>query len=89
MWCLAQYLPLMIADLVPNNNEHWIHYLKLLEIIDYTFAPVITPDKAAYIQMLVEDFLAEFCDLYPHRRLIPKMHYLVHISSWILKYVHS
>ncbi len=89
MWCFARFLPLVIGDLVPDDDEHWCHYAKLLEIIDYVFAPVITPDKASYIGMLIEDFLEEFRELYPERRLIPKMHYMVHIPSWILKYVHE
>lgn len=89
MWCLARYLPLMVGDLVSNADEQWNHYLKLLEIIDYTFAPVITADKSAYIGMLIEDFLEDFCQLYPDRWLIPKMHYMVHIPSWILKYAHQ
>ena len=46
--------------------------------MEYTFAPVITTDKLDYLQMLIQDFLIEFTQLYPDRPLTPKMHYLAH-----------
>ena len=58
----------------------------LLTIMDYVFAPVTTADKADYVAMLVEDFLVDFRDLYPERRLIPKMHYMIHLPSWMKWY---
>ena len=83
MWCLARFLPLIIGDKVPEEDEYWMHFLKLLDIVDYVFAPLTTPDKAAYIAVLMEDFLTEFSSLYPDRSLTPKMHYMIHIPSWI------
>lgn len=55
--------------------------------MDHLFAPVTTAAKADYMSMLVEDFLEEFCKLYPDRRLIPKMHYMLHLATWIKTYV--
>ena len=51
--------------------------------MEYIFAPVITTDKLDYLQMLIQDFLTEFTRLYPERPLTPKMHYLVHMPSWM------
>ena len=54
-----------------------------MDIMDYVFSPVTTADKADYVAMLVEDFNG----LYPERRLIPKMHYMIHLSSWMKWYI--
>lgn len=67
----------MVGDLVSDGDEQWNHYLKLLEIIDYTVAPAITADKSVYIGMLIKGFLEKFHQLFPDRQLIPKMHYMV------------
>lgn len=78
-------MPFLIGQRIPEGNEFWDNYLTLLTIIDHVFAPSTTPDKADYIAILVEDFLVDFSKLYPERRLIPKMHYMIHLPSWIKK----
>ena len=88
MWCLGRILPFLIGQLIPEEDIFWENYLTLLSIMDHVFAPITTANKADYMAMLVEDFLAEFCDLYPERRLIPKMHYMVHMASWLKRYVY-
>ena len=86
MWCLGRFLPLLIGHKIPEGDVFWENYLMLLTIMDYVFAPATTADKADYVSMLVEDFLTDFRDLYPERRLTPKMHYMVHLSSWMKRY---
>ena len=83
MWCLGQFLPLLIGEFIPED-DHWENFLTLLDIIYYVFGPVIMHRLATHISMLVEDFLTEFSTLYG-RPLTPKMHYLVDILSWINK----
>lgn len=87
MWCLGRFLPLLIGHLVPEDHLFWDNFLQLLTIMDYVFAPCTTADKADFVAMLVEDFLTDFKDLYPERRLIPKMHYMVHLPSFMKRYV--
>ena len=82
MWCLGRYLPLLVGHLVPEGDLNWDNFLLLLTIMDYVFSPVTTSDKADYVAVLVEDFLMEFKDLYPERRLIPKMHYMPTWMKW-------
>lgn len=77
---------MLIGDLVPEENEHWENFLQLVTIVDYVFAPVTSTTLATYIGTLIEDYLVEFCRLYPERPLTPKMHYIVHIPSWMKKY---
>ena len=84
MWCFARFLPLMIGDIIPRDDSNWENFLIFLDIMDYVFSPTTTTEKIAFLSVLVEDFLREFCELY-NRPLIPKMHYMVHIPSWILR----
>lgn len=83
IWCLGRFLPVLVGHLVPEGNSYWDNFLTLLTIIDHVFAPVTTPDKADNVAMLVEDFLTDFRELYPERRLIPKMHYMIHLPTWM------
>ena len=84
-WCLGRFLPLLIGDFISDDYQ----YLTYLEIIDEVFAPITSPERADYVGMLIEDFLEEFKLLYPDRPLTPKMHYLVHIPTWMKKYFHN
>ena len=84
-----QYLPILIGDHIPDNYPYWESYLKHLDIMDEIFAPVTTPERIDYVGMLIEDFLGELKDLYPDRPVTPKMHYLVHIPSWMKWYILS
>ena len=39
MWLLARVLPLAIADLVPEDDERWINFLTMMDIVDILFSP--------------------------------------------------
>lgn len=82
-WCLTRYFPLLVGDLVSEDCEQWGNFLDLLKIMEYAFAPVLTDDKTYYMGLLIEEFLSDFTRLYPERRLVPKMHYLVHVPLWM------
>ena len=82
MWCLGRFLPLLIADKIPGDNPYWENFLHHLQIIVEVFAPVTSDDRLDYLGMLIEDFLQDFTTLYK-RSLTPKMHYLVHLPTWI------
>ena len=71
-------LPLVIGDLVPDNNPHWEHFLCLLETEEIVFAQRTTVQLAAYLSVLVESYLREYTNLY-EKPVTPKQHYMVHI----------
>ena len=85
-WCLGRFLPLLIGDLIPKEDDHWENYLQLMTIMDYIFAPTTNKEIIGYLRMLIEDFLTDFHELYPQRRLTPKMHYLIHIPTWMQRF---
>ena len=80
MWCLARLLPLIIGDVVPEDDERWKLFLQLLTIIDYVFAPKTTSEIVAYVRVLIQYHHTKFTLLYPDCSVIPKMHYMVHIG---------
>ena len=84
MWCLARFLPLIIGDLIPRDDSNWENFLIFLNIMDYTLSPSTTPEKMAYLSVLVEEFLTDISQLYD-RPLTPKMQYMVHVHSLILR----
>ena len=75
----------MIAVDVPEDDPFWQNYLMMLEITDYLFAPEITSDEVAYLEVLIEEHHTTFTELYPTTSVIPKMHYLIHAPRLILK----
>ena len=75
----------MIGHHVPENQENWVHYLGILDILDIVCATVIDQNSAAYLQVLIELSLSSFVDLYPGNNMIPKMHYLLHLPQYLEK----
>ena len=85
MWCLARILPLLVGDLVQSNEESWYNLLQLLQIEEVVFAPTSTTILAAYLEVLVKDYLEQFVKIY-NRRIIPKQHYMVQYPHQIIRY---
>ncbi|XP_058961485.1 uncharacterized protein [Pocillopora verrucosa] len=84
MWCLARMFPILIGDLIPQNDEHWENFLRLLKIEEIVFAPKATPQLAAYLGVLIEEYLEDYVNL-NDRLPIPKQHYMVHYPNQIIK----
>lgn len=87
MWCLSRLLPLIIGPSVPDD-DYWRNSLLLLKITDLIFSPVLSRSNAMYLVYLIDDYLQTFVELYPHCKIIPKQHYMVHIPQWIVRYIH-
>ena len=65
MWLLGRLLPLIIGDFVPDDDEHWLLFLQMMDIVDLLFAPKLTEDHVAYVSALINDHHYGFCRLYP------------------------
>jgi len=77
----------MIGEKVPIDDEHWNNFLLLLTILDYIFAPVISPDCIAHLKDLIDEHHQCYRELYPTCSIIPKMHYIVHYPECIERQV--
>ena len=86
MWCLARHLPLLIGDLVPEEDPYWQNLLNLLRIEEILFVPVSSVALAAYAAVLIQEYLQTFKELYS-RNVIPKQHYMVHYPRQIVMQV--
>ena len=92
MMALSRHFPLLIGDIVPQDDEHWTFFLLLLRICNIALSPVCTFDTIPYLTQLIEEKLSKFNVLYPGSRLIPKFHYMIHYPSQIEKFgplIHS
>lgn len=85
MWLLGRILPLVIGDLVPDDDERWSNYLLLMDIVDLLFSPCVSKDNCAYLTTLISDHHEQFTELYPESSVIPKMHFMVHMPRLTLK----
>ena len=88
MWCLSRLLSLFVGDLVPKEDPNWDNFLRLLKIEELIFAPKSSVKLAAYLSVLVADYLEEYNNLY-EKGIIPKQHYMVHYFHEIVSYVLS
>ena len=85
MKLLGRILPLVVADLVPEDDEHWELFLHMMEIVDILFSPHVTEDHATYAAVLINDHHTDFCKLYSGNSLLPKQHFMVHMSRLIIE----
>ena len=85
MWCLARFLPMLVGAKVPENDEKWQLYLKMLDITDIIFSPVTNASQAANLVILVVEHHKEFSALYPNCSIIPKVHYIMHYPNAMIR----
>ena len=86
IWCLARLLPLMVGVKIPGGDPHWCNFLLMRTIMDYLFAPVLSPDCCGHLKELINDHHKSFTELYPSCSVIPKMHYMIHYPEMNLRY---
>ncbi|KAJ8031983.1 hypothetical protein HOLleu_25374 [Holothuria leucospilota] len=86
MWCLIRHLPVMLGDLVPEEDKHWDLLLVLLDCMDLIFSPVINNGDTKYLEQLIRDHHSLFLELFGGRHLKPKHHFMTHYPSAIRLY---
>lgn len=77
----------MIGEKISEDNDHWTSFLLMLTIIDYSFAPVLSPDCSSYLKALIDEHHKGWLDLYPSCNITPKMHYMIHYPDLIERWV--
>ena len=56
-----------------------------MDIVDILFSPTIIEDDCAYLAVLINDHHNEFKRLYGTHKIIPKMHFMIHMPRLMLK----
>lgn len=85
MWTMGRFLPLVIGHKIPEGEEHWANFLRLLEIMDILFAHRIPEEECGYLESLISDHHTSFIELYPNSSITMKMHSMVHMPRLILQ----
>ena len=78
-------IPLLFGDIVPAGNKNWLLLLILLQIINIIFSPSVTLGMTVLLKHLIMEHHELFKQLYPHRNLIPKHHFMIHYPACIRK----
>ena len=78
------YLPLIIGNKVPVDDPMWECFLMLLDILQIATGCTLSAGLAAYMAALIDDHHM-FVQCYPTASITPKLHYMVHFPSQILK----
>lgn len=76
MLCLFRYLPIMIAHLIRDKNEHWTLLVMLRKIFDIITSPCYVQADLIALDELIESFLTLYIKLFGD--LTPKFHFLLH-----------
>ncbi len=82
IWLLAVSLPVMIGKFIPENDGHWLCFTTLLELCRLIFKSSISELEILNLTFLIDEYLCSFRE-YFSRRIIPKMHFLVHYPRLI------
>jgi hypothetical protein len=83
MISLSHNLPLIIGDKIPHGDSCWISFLLLLRICRIANSPICSPDTISYLRVIIEEKLLTFKTVYPHEKLLPKHHYMLHYPAQI------
>ncbi len=86
MWCLIRMLPLMLYDKVNFDDEHWQLLLLLKDIAEIIFAPVISIEYAALLDVLIREHHCLLRSLHPEFKLKPKHHFMLHYGDLIIAF---
>lgn len=86
MWCLGRYLPLLIGDKVLEDDDSWLNFLLLMDIVDRVLATVCSMSVVAALRHMICIHHLEFQRLYPNKTITPKMHFLIHYPEMIARY---
>ena len=86
MISLLLELPLLIGDTIPCGDKHYYSILLLVKISSIVLSPVVSHDILSYLEILTEEKLTQFKELYPSSTIISKMHYMVQYDSQLRKF---
>jgi hypothetical protein len=88
-WTMLRLLSLCISDKVNDHeNEVWLLYLLLKQIVQLVCCKFITVLQIAHLHCLTEDYLHRRAAAFPEVNFRPKYHYLMHYASLTLKFDH-
>lgn len=85
-WSLLRFLPLLIRTRVPSNEPAWQVLCELKDIVELVVAPFHTEDSISYLDFKISEHRTVFQEVFPHERILPKLHYLEHYPGLIRQF---
>lgn len=83
MMCFIHFFSLMVGDLVSENDEVWLFFLNLLEIIDILLSFDISKDMLDLLKTKIRQHHIDYVRLF-NDTLKPKHYLMIHYNSVIL-----
>lgn len=83
---LVRFLPVVVGYLIPKGNPAWNILLKFVHVLRFIISPSFSEGDLSRLQDVIEDWVRCFFTHYPHRRVTPKFHYLLHYPNQIRKH---
>ena len=68
-------LSMLIGDKIPCDNKHYHCLLLLIKISKIMLSVVVSKNALPYIEILIEEKIMRFKELYTAAAIVPKMHY--------------
>lgn len=92
-WCFITFFPLIIGDLIPENDEVWKYVITLSKLVDILLLPRISEDLIVHLNSLISEHNELFVTVFKEN-LKPKHHFMIHYArvlreSGPLKYLWS
>jgi hypothetical protein len=86
MLTLFHNLPLIIGELIQNDDKHWNNFINLIQILNLCLSFVYTEHTILSLHVVICDYLKNFRKLYPDVEFTPKMHFLVHFPKQMIEF---
>lgn len=80
---LIRIMPFILANKLPEDEEHWLCFLHLRKIIDNILCPISSESLCSSLKILINDHHRMFVKLYGPNAYFPKMHFMLHYPEQI------
>lgn len=77
-WSLLRLLPLIIGQLIPEDEPAWHIVLDLKDIVELVVAPVHCDESISYLACKISEHRQRYRELFPNNSILPKHHFLEH-----------
>ena len=84
-WCLVRLLPIVIGDLVPEDDEAWKVLLQFLHVLEWICSPSLRAGHVLYLDQEISN-LHDAMRCVFQNVMTPKEHYLYHYKDQILDF---
>lgn len=62
-WCLLRTLPFLIGHRIGVENVHWTLFLKLRDIMDMAFSPMLTIDATYALEAMIAEHHSSYLEV--------------------------